>query len=1142
MKTTFFARYGLLILAAVFFATPFLLRGARSAVQHMKNDVKDWLPSAYDETGDLMWFRDHFLGEQFVMVSWPDCHGDETDNRYQLFIEKLKSSIPPSEQKLAYKTARDAKFFQAPDLDSELEPNDIGEESFDEDGGAETGASETPPAVNKGNRAAELTLSTVPGITDELGLYLDKSQYRNWGGLDEKWLKGHGHKWYFITPNGQLHRWLGDDSFAAKVGRYFQRFYDKSAASELVHDFGSEDGAWYYENPRRLRAKLFKTLTSGPAVLGVLTDPETGVLRNDPEEAKARLTGTLFGPDGKQTCLVMTLTEAAKRDLHLVVGRGILGKPFGQLHEIAQECGIKAGDLHLGGPPVDNVAIDEEGTVTLVRLIGLSVLFGFTLSYMCFRSVTATIMVFYVGGLSAAASVACVYYSGSSIDAIMMSMPSLIYVLGLSGSVHFINYYKQAIEEHGLQGANERAVAHAWKPALLCNITTAIGLVSLYTSEIVPIRKFGLYSALGVMLMLVVVFTYLPAALQMWPQLPKRRERASGRSEEGDESWLDKTLAGFWERFGGFIVAHHGIVTIACLGFIAFTGYGVLQVQTSVNLMKMFDGSAKVIQDYSWLEQSLGRLVPMEVVLKVGRDGLRAPQGSEQAAAADSIYQMSFYDRLMLVQMVQEEIEREFGPQGQDKIGRTISAVTFAPPLPKSSGDTLSLMKYGTSGRLEAYRSEFLKTDYLREDLQTGDELWRISVRLAAMQGVTPGTKSLDHGKFVQDLADVIEPTLEAQRARETILRAIVAARGDDQSYGGANILMVGEPALADAVVSPGDLPAEAKSTAVHAVDRKLVFGRSLAAMLAQIKPRLSRHRLGDGPIKASEIASSECIVIVGDIELPAGVDRSKIVDLRNSAARGGKRTSALYGHQGETTRLGAVYTGVVPIVYKAQSALLESLIQSSLWSFLTITPLMMLVSRGILPGLVAMLPNVLPILVVFGAMGWLGIDVDVGSMMSASIALGVAVDDTIHYLTWFREELDRVKDRKLAILGAFRRCATPTLQAAVISGLGLSIFGFSTFTPTQRFGLLMLTILFAGVAAELIFFPALLAGPLGACFKPRATKEPALEEDRSPPATNKARVFAEEEEAIERFDSGETTERKKVRPHMVRRDRAHRS
>jgi predicted RND superfamily exporter protein len=103
---------------------------------------------------------------------------------------------------------------------------------------------------------------------------------------------------------------------------------------------------------------------------------------------------------------------------------------------------------------------------------------------------------------------------------------------------------------------------------------------------------------------------------------------------------------------------------------------------------------------------------------------------------------------------------------------------------------------------------------------------------------------------------------------------------------------------------------------------------------------------------------------------------------------------------------------------------------------------------------------------------------------MAASIALGVAVDDTIHYLTWYREGLNTLRDRHKAIDYAYRRCAAPTLQAALISGLGLAVFTLSTFTPTQRMGWLMMTILIAGVVAELVMMPAILAGPLGKAFK----------------------------------------------------------
>src|SRR6187401_3619289 len=96
LKPTFFARRAILILVIVFFFVPFALRGARMAVQGMKNDVKDWLPKEFAETKDLDEFRQYFLGEQFVLVSWDGCYGDDQDERYKMFLAKLAPEMPPS--------------------------------------------------------------------------------------------------------------------------------------------------------------------------------------------------------------------------------------------------------------------------------------------------------------------------------------------------------------------------------------------------------------------------------------------------------------------------------------------------------------------------------------------------------------------------------------------------------------------------------------------------------------------------------------------------------------------------------------------------------------------------------------------------------------------------------------------------------------------------------------------------------------------------------------------------------------------------------------------------------------------------------------------------------------------------------------
>lgn len=820
-RSSLFAKYGALILFLFGLAAPLVLMGAVQTIRSNTNKVADWLPETYSETGDLRWFRQHFVADQFVIVSWEGCQLGEN---------------PAS------------------------------------------GAAGDDPRIEE---LAQLLVPTK------------------------------------VTAD---------------------------AASSVL--------------PKA--EEYFKAVTTGRRLLDRLTADPTNVPY---AIALRRLQGSLIGDDGRQTCVVVTLTDEAVTHLREVLGRP-RDQPLrgthtqGLLFDALAQCGIPAEQVHLGGPPVDNVAIDEEGEQTMVRLAGLAALFGILLAWWSLRSVALTAIVFACGIFSAAASLAVVSWTGATSDAVLLSMPSLIYVLAISGAVHLINYYRTAVAEHGLHLAPERAIARGWKPAFLCSVTTALGLLSLCTSDLTPISKFGFYSAIGIMQTLVVLFLFLPAALEAWPMrkpqpantlrvVEDRPPRSLGRMKKR----MAGGIASLWHQMGGGIIRHHGLVTAVCVAVIAFIGYGITKTDTSVDLMKLFDQQAKVVQDYRWLERNVGRLVPMEIVVRFHRDSLHVEDANH------SPNKLSLLQRLRVVSQVQRAIEKEFGQPGRQIVGPSMAATTFVPPLPSEKRGTLALLRRtATNSKFEQSYPALLNSGYLVKDHATGDELWRISVRVAAFEDV-------DYGHFSGQLKQIVDP------------------------------------------------------------------------IVAQHSGNLASLEIADTPIKA-------------------------------------------------------VYTGVVPIVYKAQRALLESLVESTLWSFMTITPLLMIVSRGVRAGLVTMLPNVLPILVVFGGMGWLGLPIDIGSMMSASIALGVAVDDTIHYLSWFRESFDESGDRKGAILAAYEHCATPTLQAALINGLGLSVFAFSTFTPTRQFGVLMLVILLAGVVAELILLPALLAGPLGTVFKRRKRRE----------------------------------------------------
>jgi hypothetical protein len=190
--------------------------------------------------------------------------------------------------------------------------------------------------------------------------------------------------------------------------------------------------------------------------------------------------------------------------------------------------------------------------------------------------------------------------------------------------------------------------------------------------------------------------------------------------------------------------------------------------------------------------------------------------------------------------------------------------------------------------------------------------------------------------------------------------------------------------------------------------------------------------------------------------------------------------------NESATAGLSPLYTGAVPLFYTAQTELLEGLMRSFLLAFALIGLVMIVLLRSVGAGLATMIPNVFPAVVVFGWMAWRGVIVDVGAMLTASVAMGIAVDDTLHFLTWFRRGLREGRDRAGSIVYAYRRCAIAMSQTTAIAGLGLVVFAYSDFLPVSKFGLLMFLMLLFALVGDLLVLPALLASSLGRMFELR--------------------------------------------------------
>ncbi len=142
--------------------------------------------------------------------------------------------------------------------------------------------------------------------------------------------------------------------------------------------------------------------------------------------------------------------------------------------------------------------------------------------------------------------------------------------------------------------------------------------------------------------------------------------------------------------------------------------------------------------------------------------------------------------------------------------------------------------------------------------------------------------------------------------------------------------------------------------------------------------------------------------------------------------------------------------------------------------AFVIISLMVLCVLRSFKSALVALLPNLFPALVVLGMAGFCGFSLDVASLTTASVALGIAVDDTLHFLLWHQESSKR--NEKEPLCWALKYCGTAMMQTSMILGLSIVLYAFCGFLPTVRFGILLSAMMFAALVGDLLLLPALMA------------------------------------------------------------------
>jgi uncharacterized protein len=173
--------------------------------------------------------------------------------------------------------------------------------------------------------------------------------------------------------------------------------------------------------------------------------------------------------------------------------------------------------------------------------------------------------------------------------------------------------------------------------------------------------------------------------------------------------------------------------------------------------------------------------------------------------------------------------------------------------------------------------------------------------------------------------------------------------------------------------------------------------------------------------------------------------------------------------------------TGIVPLLMDMQGYLIESQIKTFTLAFILIFICIALLLKSTRIGMMSMIPNLVPIAITLGVMGYVGINLDVATIMIASVAIGISVDDTIHFLYRFKEEFKKDGDHYLAIQRTLSGVGRALIFTTIVATCGFLVFCLSSFKAIQYFGLLTGITMVSALVADLFILPSCIL-----LFKPK--------------------------------------------------------
>ncbi len=737
---------------------------------------------------------------------------------------------------------------------------------------------------------------------------------------------------------------------------------------------------------------------------------------------------------------------------------------------VVEECEGQPLVYKIYGDPVVAESARNFMISDLAALIPLVIVVVLLSLFFSFKTVDGTLLPLITVVMSAAWTMGLMALLGITFTLVSSVIPVALIAVGSAYGIHVLTHYYVALD--GVEGELTRekyveaifaGLKEVMKAVLLAGITTIVGFISLVSSPIEPLHSFAIFTAIGVGIALLLSITFIPALLltkdfkkvqagrekmkHITEKVERRLERArqlAGGKEMKDAS--GNTLYNIYHFFCGSRV-RLVLFTLVILG-ISYAGLRMLKIDTAI--VNYFPENCQLRQDIKSIDKNFAGTNSLYFTISGQEKGDLTKPEILKAVDDMQTYLAENYDGIGKIVSFTTFIKRINqvwhvpSTENADVAGTDAAAGDDSMLLPQTANtdgfdDFDSFDDFGDFGD---FGDDFAADDGFDDFGDFGDsEAASSSAASADTDWIDPNieyAEKLSKPMTTEEVLAMLNRAYVAAGAKNATPEKMLTELEKECNYNGM--------AYYEIPYDPAKYPVPTREELAGVVNGYLT-------LLSGSLDRFVDDDMSPRVMRVTCQLRNHSTEETGDI----------IAAAKNFAAE----------HFPEGYTIEA--TGAGEMEYTMTKMIVSSQVQSLLISLISVFIIITIAFSSAWAGLVGAVPLALAILLNYMVMGFAGINLDLVTSIIASVAVGVGIDYTIHFLTTYKEERAKSDNLEIVTRETFRKSGHGIVTNALAVGLGFLVLCFSKFVVLRYIGVLVAIVMFTSSYLAMTIIPGIL-------------------------------------------------------------------